>query len=309
MAEIPLVSIIMCTYNGERFLDDQVNSILNQDYSNFELIIVDDVSNDNTWLKLKDWQHKSEKIKIFQNKMNVGYNKNFENAIPRALGSFIAISDQDDIWLPKKISKTMKAFSNPEIILAHSKSVRLQANELKYYKADLHYHFNGNDTRKLFFFNQVMGHDMIFKKELVPQILPIPERMSYDWWIAVVATCYGSIAGVDEYLVHHRIHDHNNFFSAGAASKKKELDLDETLNLFARIPAINDEKKSYLHSILQLLKEHKSNEGFDPKLFRFLYRNRKVIFGHKRRMFAEFSYFKNSVKYARLDYTGKGISF
>ncbi len=310
MPQPALVSIVMCTYNGQRFLDEQIESILKQDYENFELIIVDDNSTDDTWNILKKWQQKIGIIKLFRNEINLGYNRNFEKAIQLATGNFISLSDQDDIWLPEKVSKTLNSFTDENIILAHCKSVRLEDNQLKFHLAKLHHHFSGNDTRKLFFFNQVMGHDMVFRKELVTKIIPIPEGMSYDWWIAVVATCYGSIASVDEYLVHHRIHSQNNFFSKNAASKKRELDLEDTLQLFTAIPALTGGKKAFLHSFLQLLSYHNTREkqSFDYKLFLFLYKNRKVFFGHKRRFLPELSYLKNAIKYAKLNYRGKGMS-
>jgi len=310
MPQLPLVSIVMCTYNGEQYLNEQIQSILNQDYANIEVIVVDDVSSDNTWNLLLEWQHQSPVIKIFRNELNLGYNKNFEKAIQLATGEFVSLADQDDIWLPQKLSRTVAAFTNPDIVLAHSKSVRLENGQLKYHKANLHYHFKGSDTRKLFFFNQVMGHDMVFRRELVHRIVPVPVGMSYDWWIAVMATCYGSIAAVDEYLAHHRIHDTNNFFNSGATSKKKELDLEDTLRLFRHIPALGGEKKKYLDDFLEVLTRHNLNKSgsFDPKLFSFLYKHRKIIFGHKRRFIPELSYIKNAIKYAKLDYRGKGIS-
>ncbi len=73
----PLVSVVMCTYNGGLFIDEQIESIINQDYKNIELIIVDDVSTDDTWKKLEAWQCKNDFIKIYKNEINLGYNKNF----------------------------------------------------------------------------------------------------------------------------------------------------------------------------------------------------------------------------------------
>ena len=302
------VSVVMCTYNGSKFINEQIQSVLNQEYNFYEMIIVDDCSTDNTFELLQDWASKDARISVYQNEYNLGYNKNFEKAIQLARGNLISICDQDDIWLPQRISKTVEPFNGQGVVLAHSKSVRLQDNQLKYHLAKLHYHFTGNDTRRLFFFNQVMGHDMTFSRELVQHIVPIPNGMSYDWWITVVATCYGTIAGVDEYLVHHRIHDTNNYFSKEAPSKKKELDIVETLELFNEIPALKSKAKNYLEQQISLLRRHETVKGFDWMLFKFLYANRQIVFGHKRRKFQELSYLKNSIKYAKLDYRGKGIS-
>ncbi|MCY7421578.1 MAG: glycosyltransferase [Chitinophagaceae bacterium] len=308
MSKPLLVSVVMCTYNGSRFINEQVQSILDQEYQNFELIIVDDCSTDNTPELLLIWQNKDQRITVHQNENNLGYNKNFEKAIQLGRGDLIALADQDDIWLPQRISKTVAQFKLPGVVLAHSKSVRLEGTQLKYHLAKLHYHFSGSDTRKLFFFNQVMGHDMTFSKELVKHIVPIPKGMSYDWWIAVIATCYGNIAAVDEYLVHHRIHSTNNFFSKGSTSKKKELDLVETLEIFRTIPSLKENAKTHLEQEIALLRSHENKDGFDWNLFRFLFANRYLVFGHKRRNLRELSYLKNAIKYAKIDYKGRGIS-
>lgn len=303
------ISVVLCTYNGSAFIDEQVASILAQQYQPSELIIQDDCSTDDTWDKLLQWQQRSPLIRLFRNEQNLGYNKNFEQVIQRATGDFIAISDQDDIWLPEKFTRLLPAFTNEEVVLAHNRSVRLENGHLDYRKSKLQHHFSGNDTRKLFFFNQIMGHDMLFRKSLVQHIIPIPPGMSYDWWIAVVATCYGTVASVEDYLVHHRIHGQNNYFTKSTAARKKELDLDATLQLFAAIPALKPTNKAYLNRLLQLLQQKQEKPGFNGPFFFFLYRNRKIIFGHKRRAIPELSYFKNSIKYAKLDFRGKGISF
>ena len=87
------VSVVMCTYNGSRFIDEQIASILSQDFPIYELIIVDDFSIDDTWQKLEHWRKTNSSIKIFRNDANLGYNKNFEYAIQLAKGDLIAISD------------------------------------------------------------------------------------------------------------------------------------------------------------------------------------------------------------------------
>lgn len=305
------ISVIMCTYNGSAFVDEQIDSILKQDLQPAELIIQDDCSTDDTWQKLQRWQQQSPLVKIFRNPVNLGYNRNFEKAIQLATADFIALSDQDDIWLPQKLSKTIAAFTSDEIVLAHSRSVRLENGKLDYHKANLQRQFSGNDTRRLLFFNQVMGHDTIFRKSLVQYILPIPEGMSYDWWIAVVASCHGSIAAVPDFLAHHRIHGSNSFFSSSAPSKKKELDFDATLRLFKTIPAMDAGSQAHLTRLLQFVTENSSEHpvGFNAAFFRFLFSNRHIIFGHKRRLFPLISHTKHAIKYAKMNFRGKGISF
>jgi glycosyltransferase involved in cell wall biosynthesis len=103
MTEQPLVSVAMCTYNGEKFINLQLDSILAQTYHNLELVIVDDGSTDETFNIISDYAKKDGRIKCFKNEVNLGFNKNYERAIKLTTGEFIAISDQDDIWLPHKM--------------------------------------------------------------------------------------------------------------------------------------------------------------------------------------------------------------
>ena len=96
--EQPLVSIAICTYNGERFLKKQIDSLLNQGYSNIEIIAVDDRSTDRTWDMLQEYAQKDKRVQTYQNEKNLGYARNFEKAITLCKGDFIALADQDDIW-------------------------------------------------------------------------------------------------------------------------------------------------------------------------------------------------------------------
>src|SRR6187431_132670 len=104
----PLISIVLCTFNGARFLEEQIESILNQTYPNIELLISDDASIDDSIMILKKYEH-HPLVKLFYNKQNVGFSKNFECAAMLTNGDYIAFSDQDDIWLPNKIENLYKA--------------------------------------------------------------------------------------------------------------------------------------------------------------------------------------------------------
>lgn len=104
----PLVSVVLCTYNGEKFLRPQIDSITAQTYPNLEIIIVDDVSSDSTSSILEEYRQKDSRVKFHINSANIGYNKNFEKAFSLATADYIAISDQDDIWESNKIELMMK---------------------------------------------------------------------------------------------------------------------------------------------------------------------------------------------------------
>jgi glycosyltransferase involved in cell wall biosynthesis len=98
-----MISIAMCTYNGERFIKEQLDSILNQTYKNFELIITDDDSSDKTITIIKEYIKQDKRIKLYQNNSNLGFIKNFEKAISLCSGDYIVLADQDDIWKVNKL--------------------------------------------------------------------------------------------------------------------------------------------------------------------------------------------------------------
>lgn len=300
-----LVSIAMCTYNGKQFLDQQIQSILDQTYKNLELVIVDDCSSDGTFDLLKTWQDKYPgRFKIYQNETNLGYNKNFEKAISLCEGDFIAISDQDDIWLPEKIEKQIDAFTSDEVILTHCASVHFFGERDIHYKSGSlkwEHHFKGNDTRKLFVFNQVQGHNTVFRKSLKPYISKL-DTPYYDWWIAIVATCYGKINGVPEYLVLHRMHTSNAYFKGNKISKRQErTESLMALKKFLSIEGIRPADRVFLKELIALLTANLAVTGtaIDKQLFRFAYKHRWTIFGHKKRMFPEWTLLKNAIKYSR----------
>jgi len=93
MMKTPFVSIVMCTYNGSNYIDEQIQSILLQQYAHFELIIVDDASTDDTYKKLLEWSRQYPAIRLYQNENNLGYNANFARALELAKGEFISIAD------------------------------------------------------------------------------------------------------------------------------------------------------------------------------------------------------------------------
>ena len=103
-----MISIALTTYNGEKFLKEQLDSILNQTYSDYELVVCDDCSTDSTRQILKEYEKKDKRINVFLNNNNLGFKNNFEKAISLCTGEYIALSDQDDIWDEKKLEILLK---------------------------------------------------------------------------------------------------------------------------------------------------------------------------------------------------------
>src|SRR3954452_7649645 len=132
----PLISIIVCTYNGEKFLKEQIESIINQTYPNLQIIIADDASTDNTTKIISAYTSLSN-IKIIQRTDNVGYSQNFYNAALEAEGEYIAFSDQDDVWLPNKIATLYGAIGNYFLVYGNSKLIDESGNELNKKLSDI----------------------------------------------------------------------------------------------------------------------------------------------------------------------------
>ena len=118
---LPLVSVIMSVYNGEKYLVQAIDSILNQTYQNFEFIIIDDCSTDNSSHILQEYAKKDSRIKIIKKEKNIGIKGFIENlnlGISIAEGKYIARMDADDISLPERFQKQVTFLeNNPEIFM------------------------------------------------------------------------------------------------------------------------------------------------------------------------------------------------
>jgi len=211
MSNQPLISIAMATYNGEKYLKEQFDSILSQTYSNIEIIICDDYSGDATRSILEEYSQKDKRIKLYFNEKNIGYVKNFEKAICLCSGEFIALSDQDDIWLPEKISFLWENINN--CFLIHSDAYLIDSQDIllsnsftriakKYRPKDIFEYYMGN--------NDVTGCTVLFNKKLLKYVLPFPDNLLFhDWWLAICAYKYGEITYLDKPLVKYRQHNQN----------------------------------------------------------------------------------------------------
>lgn len=125
-------SVALCTFNGELFLKEQLNSILSQTVLPTEIIICDDCSTDQTWQILTDYQSRFPQLfSLNRNNENIGYVKNFEKAMALCSGDLVFLSDQDDIWHPNKIEKIILFFKqNPQFtVLAHDLRLLAATND------------------------------------------------------------------------------------------------------------------------------------------------------------------------------------
>jgi len=196
------VSVVLCTYNGEKYLSEQMESIVNQTYPIYEIVVQDDGSTDKTLAILKEYAERYPAVKIFKNTDHrFGLNSNFFSAMRKATGDLIAISDQDDIWELDKLACQVAAIGDSMLCTHKSKPFSTEGLRLNYDDRTPNYHI----VRLLF--ASIPGHTMLFKRELLDKIPPPNANCygtAYDVIMQSVAASFGKIKLVDKVLVHHR---------------------------------------------------------------------------------------------------------
>jgi glycosyltransferase involved in cell wall biosynthesis len=208
-----LISIALCTYNGERFLAEQLRSITNQTYQNLEIVVVDDCSTDATVNILENAKKSDPRIKIYKNEKNLGFIKNFEKALKKCNGDFIALSDQDDVWLPHKIESLHRDIGNNLLIYSAVDLIDEQGHLIPGTFPRLN-RIEGHCPLSLILGNCVIGHTCLIRKKLIEIALPIPSGLfSHDQWLAIAASATGQMKASQEILSHYRTHSSNTIFN------------------------------------------------------------------------------------------------
>lgn len=206
------VSVAMAVYNGEKYLTEQVDSILSQFNDDDELIVSYDESKDASLSILEDYVKKDNRVKVFKNPYKPGVVKNFQNAVEHCTGDIIFYSDQDDVWMGDKIETVMKEFSEPRVaVVFHDASVT-DAN-LKVI-APSTFKLRGGVRETTFgnlFRLSYIGCCMAFRAEYKPVVVPIPTiYRSHDWWTGcLLGTGRTKMKAIHKPLIYHRNHGDN----------------------------------------------------------------------------------------------------
>lgn len=241
-----MISVAMCTFNGEKYIKEQIESIINQSLIPDEIVICDDCSKDNTVNIIKETlDNWSGKVHLVVNEKNVGYRKNFEKAISLCNGDIIFLSDQDDVWNRNKIEIMVNALNNSDAILAFH-DVEVVDENLKLITGSFwkllkfsYQKFLHDDFRRIFEGNVVQGSACALKKELINYAKPFPEAAIHDEWLALVAVAKGNIIPINKSLAKYR-QSGNNAIGAGSVSLLEKITKLIT-NLHAQnIKLIND---------------------------------------------------------------------
>ncbi|MCI8309004.1 MAG: glycosyltransferase [Clostridia bacterium] len=236
------INILMATYNGRRYVAKQVESILNQTYQDFRLIISDDCSTDSTLKILEEYEAKDRRIEIFRQGQNLGVVANFEFLISKVRSEYFMFANQDDIWLPDKIEKSMKKIESDNLDLVYTDLEVVDSRLKQIYPS--YWAFKGLDYRikkynnfeSLYLNNFVTGTTMLVKSKWINEFMPIPNCSKYvlqDYWVALIVSQSGKIGFIDEATVKYRQHTNNQI---GAKNKFEKLNtLEEVRNLFINV--------------------------------------------------------------------------
>ena len=198
----------MATYNGEKYIKEQIDSILKNMSDSDELIISDDGSKDSTLEIISEYNDK--RIKVIEGP-HKGVKQNFANAIENANGQYIFLSDQDDIWMKNKIELILKEFENNEAsVVIHDAEV-IDENLKVTIPSFFEYRNSGKGILKNIYKNTYIGCCMAFKSEIKEFILPIPNNIEmHDQWIGILGESKGKGSiFLNEKLIQYRRHSNN----------------------------------------------------------------------------------------------------
>lgn len=216
------ISVAMATYNGARFVSQQLTSIANQTTPVDEIVVSDDGSRDETLALVGEFRglHNDIEVRVLKHSSSsLGPARNFQRAIEACTGDVIILADQDDLWLPQRVERGIAALHDSDALLAVSDTTLIDSNGKKLGRStlgvlsadivgDLAVSKDRN-VRRLLRSNVFPGMSFLFRKELVDLALPIPARWLHDYWLLVVALSNSRVVIEPEPLVLYRQHDSN----------------------------------------------------------------------------------------------------
>lgn len=228
------IDVLLATYNGEKYIKEQIDSILNQTYENIRLIISDDCSKDKTQEILKEYEKKDNRIELYIQEKNLGVVKNIEFLLKQVKNKYYMLSDQDDIWLPEKIEKSLETllennadlvFGDLEVVNQDLKTMYPSFGDFMLLNKKIHKYINSNMLN--YIYNCVTGCTILAKKETIQKILPLPKKSKYlihDHWIGLMTSIYGKVVYMTEKYIKYRQHGNNQVGTDKISHGFKKLD-------------------------------------------------------------------------------------
>jgi len=223
------IEILMATYNGEKYIKEQINSIINQTYTNWRLLIRDDGSKDKTLEIIKEYEKKDDRIKLLEdNKGNLGFVKNFEELTKNSKEKYVMFSDQDDYWLENKLEIYINELNKllkeeiEEPLLLHSNSFvcddNLEIIKEKFIVSKEALRYKENNC---FFPCIVQGSTVLLNRKLIDIGLPFLESVTlHDRYFHLLAEFFGKRVYIDKSLIKYRQHLNNKIGAKSSIIEK-----------------------------------------------------------------------------------------
>lgn len=221
----PDISVALCTYNGERFIEQQLDSILSQSILPKQIVVSDDGSTDGTLDTVRRvlspgvLAETGITLNMLQRKKPLGVTKNFETALAACTSEFVSLCDQDDVWHPDRLERLLAGFTSDDVMLVHSDARMVDAvgrplghslfESLGARKRELAREQGPAGCEVLVRRNLVTGATAMVRRQLVQAAQPFPTSWVHDHWLAVVASLTGRIVVDRGQLIDYRQHGGN----------------------------------------------------------------------------------------------------
>ncbi|MHC4583721.1 MAG: glycosyltransferase family 2 protein [Planctomycetota bacterium] len=232
------ISVCIATYNGQRYIAAQLESILKQLSVNDEVIISDDSSTDNTIDVIKTFNDK--RIKLYENNRFHNPALNFENALKETSGDIIFLSDQDDIWLDNKVKVMAKLLHSYDLVV--SDCILIDEDETVLNNSYFKLRRSGPGFIHNIYKNSYLGCCIAFKRHILEKALPFPKAIPmHDMWLGMIVELFGKPYFCREQLVKYRRHSSNlsptlrrNTYSVGKKFKFRLILLYHTIRRYIK---------------------------------------------------------------------------
>lgn len=281
------ICIVLATYNGEKYLQEMLNSLASQTRPADKIIAVDDGSSDSTQEILRRNQDKLP-LQLILCAQNHGHRAAFSKGLEEAHkilneNDFIALADQDDIWLPEKLEILERNIGNSCLVFGDAEIIDQNGNFSKpSWRAFAKIDSNCTMKHQIAGINNVTGCLSLFRASLLPQIIPIPENVTvHDRWVAMLALKNGGVKAIPQVVIQYRIHGNNAVGGAKPASMSKtlitqqrwiELILENNQRL-----QLDKSELNFAAKLLELTKQRMQN-NFAISYFPWIFANRKFLF-------------------------------
>jgi glycosyltransferase involved in cell wall biosynthesis len=223
--EPALISVALCTYNGEAFIAQQLDSILAQSVTPAQIVVSDDGSADQTLAIVKRilspgrMRQLGISVTVKSRQRPLGVTANFESALALCTHDLIALCDQDDVWHPEKLARLSAAFTAPDVLVVHSDARLVNSSgdplphslfaSLRISRTELRGEAGASAFTTLMRRNLVTGATAMVRRSLVEQARPLSREWVHDYWLAILASLQGRLVILDEPLIDYRQHGGN----------------------------------------------------------------------------------------------------